>query len=134
MNTPELTNTREVGQPPQPSLLQDVVGLARYWTHAAWARIGRARALVLLGLALAGAGVALNWSWLAAIGVAPILLSLAPCAAMCALGMCMNKMGGKSCSTESKATDQSAGAAPSTQNAEAKPLAAVASVKADERT
>ena len=99
MNTPELTNTREVVQPPQPSLLRDVRGLARYWTHAAWARIGRGRALILLGLALAGAGVALNWSWLAAIGVAPILLSLAPCAAMCALGLCMSNMaGGKSCS------------------------------------
>lgn len=99
MNTPELTNMREVAQPTQPSLLQDVVGLARFWTHAAWARIGRGRALILLGLALAGAGVALNWSWLAAIGVAPVLLSLAPCAAMCALGLCMSKMaGGKSCS------------------------------------
>ena len=99
MNTPELTNTREVAQAPQPSLLQDVVSLTRYWTHAAWARIGRGRALILLGLALAGAGVALNWSWLAAIGVAPVLLSLAPCAAMCALGLCMSKMaGGKSCS------------------------------------
>lgn len=99
MNTPELTNTRELAQPPQPSLLQDVVGLARYWTHAVSARIGRGRALILLGLAVAGAGVALNWSWLAAIGVAPVLLSLAPCAAMCALGLCMSKMaGGKSCS------------------------------------
>jgi len=100
MNTPGLTNTREVAQPPQPSLLQDVVGLARYWARPAWARIGRGRALILLGLALAGAGVALNWIWLAAIGVAPVLLSLAPCAAMCALGLCMNKMvGGKSCSS-----------------------------------
>ena len=99
MNTPELTNTREVTQPPHPSLVQDVVALARYWTYAAWARIGKRRALILLGIVFAGAGVALNWSWLAAIGVAPVLLSLAPCAAMCALGLCMNKMaGGNSCS------------------------------------
>lgn len=49
------------------------------------------------GLALAGAavvlGLALNWSWLVAAGVAPVLLSLLPCAAMCALGLCMKKAG-----------------------------------------
>ncbi|MDE2166339.1 MAG: hypothetical protein KGJ66_08375 [Alphaproteobacteria bacterium] len=72
----------------------------RYWVRTAWTRIGKRRALVLLGIVLAGAGIALNWSWLAAVGVAPIILSLAPCAAMCALGLCMNKMtGAKSCSS-----------------------------------
>lgn len=35
-----------------------------------------------------------SWGWLVAIGLAPILLAIAPCAAMCALGMCT--MGGKS--------------------------------------
>lgn len=33
-------------------------------------------------------GAALNWSWLVAVGIAPILLALAPCAAMCAIGAC----------------------------------------------
>lgn len=41
------------------------------------------------GIALAGAGLALGWDWLAAIGALPLLLSLLPCAAMCALGLCM---------------------------------------------
>ena len=59
------------------------------------------RGLILLALAIIGAGVTLNWGWLVAIGIAPILLALAPCAAMCALGVCMSKMGGKSCSNES---------------------------------
>lgn len=123
MNTPELTTTRKVTRPSQPSLLQDVVGLARYWTYAAWARIGKRRALILLGIALAGAGVALNWSWLAAIGVAPVLLSLAPCAAMCALGLCMNKMaGGNSCSkTQQPENTPSQIAAPKTESDQVSP-------------
>ena len=56
--------------------------------------------LAVLAVAVVGAGLALNWSWLVAAGVAPILLALAPCAAMCALGLCMKGMGGKSCSAE----------------------------------
>jgi hypothetical protein len=60
--------------------------------------LGGRRGVILLAVAALGAGAALNWGWLVAIGVAPILLSLAPCAAMCALGLCMSKMGGKSCS------------------------------------
>lgn len=63
------------------------------------------RGLIILALTVTGAGVALNWTWLTAIGVAPILLAVAPCAAMCALGLCMNKMGGKSCSNESAQAD-----------------------------
>jgi hypothetical protein len=55
--------------------------------------------LAVLAVAVLGAGLALNWSWLVAAGIAPILVALAPCAAMCALGLCMNKMGRKSCST-----------------------------------
>ena len=54
------------------------------------------RGLVLLAVLLLGSGVALNWSWLVVAGVAPVLLALAPCAAMCALGLCMSKMAGKS--------------------------------------
>lgn len=53
------------------------------------------RALILLAVAVVGAGLALNWSWLVAAGVAPVLLALAPCAAMCALGLCMSKTGDK---------------------------------------
>lgn len=44
--------------------------------------------LILGGIAIVAAGLALGWNWLTAIGVAPIILSLAPCAAMCAVGAC----------------------------------------------
>jgi hypothetical protein len=39
------------------------------------------------------AGAAFNWGWLVAIGIAPLLIAVLPCVAMCALGLCMNKMG-----------------------------------------
>ncbi|MBN9077908.1 MAG: hypothetical protein J0H84_17005 [Rhizobiales bacterium] len=42
-------------------------------------------------------GLAFNWTWLTAIGRAPLLLSVLPCVAMCALGLCMSRMTGRSC-------------------------------------
>ena len=55
--------------------------------------------LVLIGLATAivALGLFLGWGWLAALGVAPIILSLLPCVAMCALGLCMMRGGARSC-------------------------------------
>jgi hypothetical protein len=50
--------------------------------------LGR-RGWLLLSLALVSGGLALNWGWLTAIGVAPLLLGLAPCALMCVFGLCM---------------------------------------------
>lgn len=49
----------------------------------------RRRTFVLVSVTVAGFGLAMNWDWLTAVGAAPILLSLAPCLAMCALGLCM---------------------------------------------
>jgi hypothetical protein len=63
--------------------------------------LGGRRGLIVLAVIVIAAGLFLSWGWLAAAGIAPILLALAPCAAMCALGVCMNKMGNKSCSSES---------------------------------
>ena len=83
------------------SLTKTVVNLARYY-------VGGRRGLILLAVTALGAGLVLNWSWFVAVGLAPLLLALAPCAAMCALGLCMNKMGGKSSSTQSSAGDQGA--------------------------
>lgn len=57
------------------------------------------RRLLLVGAAtVIGGGMALNWVWLTAIGLAPVLVSLAPCVAMCGLGLCMKGGSGKSCS------------------------------------
>ena len=59
------------------------------------------RVLLTLGGGVLIAGMALNWSWLAAAGIAPIILSLAPCAIMCGLGLCGMKMMGGSCDKQS---------------------------------
>jgi hypothetical protein len=58
------------------------------------------RGLLLLAAIALIVGAALNWSWLVAAGIAPLLLTALPCVAMCALGLCANRMMGKSCSTE----------------------------------
>jgi hypothetical protein len=56
-------------------------------------RLGRNDLLVGgAALSLIAAGLIWQWSWLVAIGVAPLLLSAAPCVAMCALGLCMHRM------------------------------------------
>ncbi len=50
-------------------------------------------------LGVIAVAAAWQWSWLVAIGAAPLLLSIAPCAAMCGLGLCMSRMGGRTCNT-----------------------------------
>jgi hypothetical protein len=52
---------------------------------------GRRSLWLIAGLVLA-AGLTLKWNWLVAAGIAPVLVSLLPCAAMCALGFCAHKM------------------------------------------
>ncbi len=50
------------------------------------------------------ASLAWGWDWLKAVGIASLLVSLAPCALMCALGLCMRRGGGTApCHDESKA-------------------------------
>jgi hypothetical protein len=83
----------ETISPTKPSLLWDWLNALRYWLRGRNGVI----ALVVLALVIGGA---LNWSWLVAIGIAPLLITVLPCVAMCALGLCMNRMGGRSCSTE----------------------------------
>jgi hypothetical protein len=57
-------------------------GVLRSW-------IGNRYVLAIVGLAVAGSGLALGWSWLTAIGIAPLIVSTAPCLVMCAVGACM---------------------------------------------
>jgi hypothetical protein len=49
---------------------------------------------ILIGVALAGGAGALvlGWDWLVAAGVASIIIAVAPCLVMCALGLCMSRM------------------------------------------
>jgi hypothetical protein len=61
-------------------------GVLRSW-------IGNRYVMAIVGLAVAGSGLALGWSWLTAVGIAPV----APCLVMCAvcLGMmCRHSQGG----------------------------------------
>lgn len=88
----------ESAKAPPPSLTSTVFALGHHY-------LGGRRGLIVLSVAVLAAAAYFNWSWLVAIGVAPLLLALAPCAAMCALGLCMRNLGGKSCSTASKPDD-----------------------------
>lgn len=69
------------------SLTRDVLAALRYY-------IGTRRAILILGVPALVGGLALNWSWLVAVGAAPIILSTLPCLVMCALGLCMHKVTG----------------------------------------
>ena len=83
-----MTTTRRPNAEPG-SLGRDLLYALRYYLG------GRRSLLILAAVAVAG-GLAFNWSWLAAVGAAPLILALAPCAVMCALGLCMNRMTGGS--------------------------------------
>jgi len=43
------------------------------------------------GLLLAPIALYAGWDWLAATGLAAVLIGVAPCLAMCALGLCMRR-------------------------------------------
>ena len=73
-------------------------------------------AFVVLAIAAVGAGVALNWGWLVAAGIAPVLLTALPCLVMCGLGLCMNKMVGGSCAPISSQSAPSAAEPPAGAN------------------
>ncbi len=76
MTAPQSTTTAE------PSLWREARDIARYYLGNRWV-------LVALGAGVLVAGIALNWSWLVAAGIAPILISVLPCLVMCGLGFCM---------------------------------------------
>ncbi len=78
MTSPHPTNSSET------TLTQDLVNAVRYYLR------GR-RGLIIIATVTVIAGLALNWSWLVAAGIAPILLGVLPCLAMCALGLCMHR-------------------------------------------
>lgn len=51
--------------------------------------------LVVAAVAALGAGLFFGWSSLAALGLTTFIVSLLPCLAMCALGICAARMGRK---------------------------------------
>lgn len=80
----------------------------RDFLPAARSRLGGRRALIAVGAVIAGVGLAYNWSLLVAAGIAPLLLGVLPCVAMCALGLCMNRMASSSCCTRDVSARQDA--------------------------
>lgn len=50
--------------------------------------LGRRAAIVLWLSALIGIALFAGWNWVVAAGLASLVLSVLPCAAMCALGLC----------------------------------------------
>ena len=82
------------------SLTRDLLDVARHY-------LGGWRGIIVLAVVAVVAGLALNWSWLVAAGIVPVLLTALPCVAMCALGLCMHRIGGRSCSTDTSATPAS---------------------------
>ena len=58
------------------------LNLARYYLGNRWV-------LLVLGGGVLVAGLGLNWGWLVAAGIAPILIGVLPCLVMCGLGACM---------------------------------------------
>ena len=84
----------KLGVASETSLAQDVRALLAHW-------LGGRRGLLIAALLTASGGLWLGWPSLVAAGLAPLLLSVLPCVAMCALGLCMK---GHGQSRESKPT------------------------------
>ena len=78
--------TTRLPDAPDTSLARDLLAAARYYVG------GRRGLVVVAAIALAG-GLWLGWPALVAAGIAPFLVALAPCAVMCALGLCMGHKG-----------------------------------------
>lgn len=80
----------------EPGTLSTTTLVARVITSA----VRRPIFLVASGSIIIGAGLYLNWPAVVALGLAPFVLTFAPCALMCALGLCAmsgnkNKTDGK---------------------------------------
>lgn len=76
MTTPMTTQHQSI------SFARDLLYAARYY-------LWRPRVLLAIAAAAIAAGLVFNWSWLVAVGLAPILISTLPCLVMCAFGVCM---------------------------------------------
>ena len=73
------------------SFAQAVVNALWPWLH------NRRALMILAAVVVTVGGLALGWNWLVAVGLAPILIAMLPCVAMCAVGLCAMK-GSQTCS------------------------------------
>ena len=83
-----------------PSKVQQLV-------NAIWPLIDTRSKRIIGLLIIVALGMYLNWGWFVAIGIAPLVLGVLPCAAMCALGLCMGHGKNTSCSTKTQQSDSS---------------------------
>ena len=68
--------------------------------------LGKFSRLGLIGAAAVLASAVYSWNWLVALGGAPLLLSVLPCGAMCALGLRMNHAIGRACAKGAASPEQ----------------------------
>ena len=87
----EMMQGIEIAQLPTDRLTENRAGILRSW-------IADRRVLAVVGLAVVGTGLALGWNWLTAVGIAPAIVSAAPCLIMCALGLCVIGRNHQACS------------------------------------
>ena len=66
--------------------------------NAIWPLISTGKIRLILIFGVVAAGMYFNWGWFIAIGLAPIVLAVLPCAVMCGLGLCMMPGKNGSCS------------------------------------
>ncbi len=85
----------------QPEAATRIVSRPKLW-------LGRRSVLLLIGSAAVLAGAFFSWDWLVALGVAPLLLGVLPCVAMCALGLCMSHANRRACAKDDASPEQAA--------------------------
>jgi hypothetical protein len=78
---------------PEQSLARDLFHAARHYLLSRTGLLGIAGVVIVIGAAL-------NWSWLVATGIAPLLIAVLPCAVMCGLGLCAHRLVGGSCAQD----------------------------------
>ncbi len=100
--------------PSQTPLRQDLAYAARYYLRG-W------RNLVALTAVIAVPALWFGGPWLVAAGAVSLLISLAPCLVMCALGLCMMK----NCNKKVASSGGAASAVPTTDSTPAVAAAAV---------
>ncbi len=88
-------------RPDERPFRQELWNAARYY-------LGGRTGIALTAAAVLGAGAYFNWSWLVALGLAPIIFAALPCAVMGAFGLCMNGRSRASGGSETSPTDPNA--------------------------
>lgn len=101
--------TSEKTTAPDTLVARNLASATRYYLGNRWT-------LLLMTIVIVVGGLALNWSWLVAAGMAPLLLTMLPCLVMCGFGLCAHKTGSRSGASQ---PSQSAAGAPSCCGADA---------------